>query len=172
MRLRFSRASSKLSWNVNSLIFSRKLNYSLSGKVPLQATKMQSNWRVMLNPSRWNQEMFEHYISIHPEARRLAQSKGQCRMKSVPQRGDTISFVYNGKIVMRGTCESNGFEIGTEHQIHSCHKGNIRPHAQTNEFVWIMITEVGLSEDIRKTGQRTWAKMPATIPSPIRRHRV
>jgi hypothetical protein len=138
----------------------------------MAAENMQHHWRVMLNPRLWNQEMFERDILLNPLARRLAQSKGRCRMKSVPRSGDIISFVYKGKIVMRGICESDGFEIGTQHQIHSCHLGNIRTHAQTNEFVWIMITEAGLSEDIRKTGQRTWARFPLTLPLPVHHHHV
>ena len=117
-------------------------------------------WRVMLNSRLWNQDKYEQDFASRPELRRFAQSKGKCRMVSCPQKGDTVFFVLKGKIVMRGIVESNGFENGTAHQEHSCNDGTIRPHAIPTEFVWIRIEEVGLSENIRHTGQRTWAKMP------------
>ena len=81
-------------------------------------------------------------------------------MTSCPQKGDLVSFVLKGKIRMRGIVDSDGFESGTDHQKHSCNVGTIRPHAITPEFTWIRIIEVRLSDDIRPTGQRTWAKMP------------
>ena len=81
-------------------------------------------------------------------------------MVSCPQKGDTISFVYKGKVVMRGHMDSEGFERGVAHQEHSCNIGEQRPHAETLEFAWVNITDIGLSEAIRHTGQRTWAKMP------------
>jgi hypothetical protein len=114
----------------------------------------------MLNPLLWKQQQYEVDFITRPEVRRLAQSKGNCRMISCPNRGDTVSFVLKGKIVMRGVVESNGFENGTAHQQHSCNDGAVRPHATMPEFAWIRIEEVGLSENIRPTGQRTWAKMP------------
>jgi hypothetical protein len=119
---------------------------------------MSTSWRVMLNSNLWNQEKFEKDFINHPEIRRLAQSKGQCRMISCPKKGDTVFFVLKGKIVMRGIVDSNGFENGTDHQYHSCNKGIIRSHAIPNEFAWIRIEEIGLSISIRPTGQRTWAK--------------
>jgi hypothetical protein len=121
---------------------------------------MPKSWRVMVNPSLWNQKKYEEEFMFRPEARRIAQSKGKARMVSCPIRGDSVSFVINKKVVMRGWVDSDGFENGTDHQNHSCNIGIIRPHSDTPEFVWIKITEVGLSEDIRPTGQRTWAKMP------------
>ena len=125
---------------------------------------MPTCWRVMLS-HLWDQAKYEHDFLLQPEVRRLAQSKGRCRMKLCPQKGDIISFVYKGKIVMRGECESNGFEVGTAHQTHSCNIGDNRPHSDPQEFAWVIITVVGLSEDIRKTGQRTWAKMPVPVSS-------
>ena len=121
---------------------------------------MSISWRVMLNAGRWNQNKYEEDFVLHPEVRRLAQSKGRCSMVLCPKKGDAASFVLKGKVVMRGIVESNGFENGTYHQEHSCNTGEDRPHAVPTEFVWINITEIGLSEDIRPTGQRTWAKMP------------
>ena len=121
---------------------------------------MPSSWRVMLNSSLWNQKKYEDDFHSRPEVRRLSQSKGACRMVSCPQMGDLVSFVYKGKIVMKGCVDSNGFEHGVDHQAHSCNIGETRIHSVTTEFAWVRILNVGLSEDIRKTGQRTWAKMP------------
>ena len=120
---------------------------------------MSISWRVMLNASRWNQNKYEEDFVLHPEVRRLAQSKGRCRMVVCPKKGDIASFVLRGKVVMRGIIDSDGFENGTYHQLHSCNTGESRPHDVPTEFVWIKITDIGLSEDIRPTGQRTWAKM-------------
>lgn len=114
----------------------------------------------MLNARLWNQSKYEEDFVIRPEVRRLAQSKGRRHMILCPKKGDVASFVLKGKVVMRGIVESDGFEYGTEHQQHSCNTGEARPHAVPNSFVWIKITEVGLSEHIRPTGQATWAKMP------------
>lgn len=114
----------------------------------------------MLNSSKWNQKKYENDFREQPEVRRLAQSKGRCKMVSCPNKGDLVSFVFRGKVIMRGIVDSNGFEYGTEHQLHSSNIGEYRSHAEIEEFVWVKITEVGLSEEIRKTGQRTWAKMP------------
>ncbi len=95
-----------------------------------------------------------------PEARRIAQSKGKCRMVKCPKKGDAVSFVLKGKVVMRGFVDSNGFEFGTNHQEHSSNIGKHRLHAEPQEFAWVQIEQVGLSENIRCTGQRTWAIMP------------
>jgi hypothetical protein len=115
----------------------------------------------MLNPHLWKQDKYEEDFVSHPEVRRLPQSKGNCHMISCPKRGDTASFVFKGKIVMRGVVESDGFEHGTAHQEpHSCNDGVLRLHIDFPQFAWIRIEEVGLSENIRRTGQRTWAKMP------------
>jgi hypothetical protein len=121
---------------------------------------MSTSWRVILNYRLWNQEKYEKDFISHPEMRRLAQSKGNCRMISCPKLGDKVSFVIKGKIVMRGSVDSTGFENGTDHQKHSCNTDTVRAHAIPTEFIWIRINEVGLSENIRRTGQRTWAKMP------------
>jgi len=117
----------------------------------------------MLNSRLWNQEHYErtfHDFATGPEVRGLAQSKGRCRMVSCPKKGDVVSFVCKGKIVMKGHVESDGFVHGIDHQNHSCNVGDTRPHSTHPEFAWIRITEVGLSETIRPSGQRTWAKMP------------
>jgi len=113
----------------------------------------------MLSSSLWNQKKYEEDFATRPEVRRLAQSKGRCKMVSVPKIGDMVSFVMKGKIVMKGIVESNGFENGTDHKEHSCNVGVMRYHSIPTEFVWVRIEEVGLSENIRPTGQRTWAKM-------------
>ena len=116
-------------------------------------------WRVMLNHRLWNQKQYEEDFAVRPEVRRLAQSKGRCRMISCPKKGDITLFVLKGKIVMKGIVESDGFEHGLDHQEHSCNTGTIRSHALVNEFAWVRIEEIGLSEYIRPTGQRTWAKV-------------
>lgn len=114
----------------------------------------------MLNHRLWDQTKYEEDFATRPEARRILQSKGACKMKFCPKMGDSVSFVLKGKIVMKGIVESDGFVNGTAHQEHSCNKGTLRAHAVPNEFAWVKIEKVGLSEDIRCTGQRTWAKMP------------
>ncbi len=124
------------------------------------SSEMPKIWRVMLNKKKWNQQKYEKLYAEYPETRRLAQSKGACRMVVCPKKGDTVNFVYNGKIVMKGVVDSDGFEHGTHHQHHSCNSGIKRPHATPPECTWISISEVGLSIPIRHTGQRTWAKMP------------
>ena len=113
----------------------------------------------MMNSRRWNQLKYEQDFDNKPEARRIAQSKGACRMVSCPKKGDLVSFVCKGKIIMKGRVESE-FEHGTLHQEHSCNTGDNRPHAIPPMFAWIIITNIRLSEPIRNTGQRTWAKMP------------
>lgn len=122
-------------------------------------SKMVKTWRVMLNSKLWNQTRYEKDFMNRPEVRRLAQSKGRCHMITCPKKDDNVVFVYKGKIVMKGNVESDGFENGKNHQEHSCNTGNYRPHAIPNEFVWIQITNIGLSETIRPTGQRTWVKL-------------
>jgi hypothetical protein len=117
-------------------------------------------WKQAQYEKLWNDAQNENDFATRAELQSLAQSKGNCRMISCPKKGDTASFVFKGEIVMRGVVESNGFEHGTAHQEHSCNDGAIRPHSINPEFAWIRITEVGLSETIRPTGQRTWAKMP------------
>ena len=114
----------------------------------------------MLKDDEWNQNKYEENFMLRPEVRRLAQSKGMCIMRLCPKKGDVASFVLNKKVVMRGIVDSDGFENGTDHQHHSCNIGATRPHSLSTQVVWIRITEIGLSEDIRLTGQRTWAKMP------------
>ncbi len=121
---------------------------------------MQTHWRVMLNSKLWNQSKYEMQFAEFPEARRIAQSKGKCRMVKCPKKGDAVSFVLKGKVVMRGFVDSSGFEFGTNHQEHSCNIGKHRLHAEPQEFAWVQIEQVGLSENIRCTGQRTWAIMP------------
>jgi hypothetical protein len=120
---------------------------------------MSTHWRIMLNPRLWNQEKYEKDFHQQPEVHRLAQSKGRCRMISCPQKGDSVSYIYKGAIVMKGVVDSDGFERGTDHQTHSSNLGEHRLHAICPEFAWIKISEVGLSTPIRNTGQRTWAKM-------------
>ena len=122
--------------------------------------KMTTIWRVMLNQSLWNQNKFRlDFLRCPEEVCRIPQSKGRCRMISCPKKGDIVKFVLNGKIVMTGIVDSNGFETGTSHQDDIYNKGKLRPHSTPTEFVWIIIKEVGLSENIRHTGQRTWVKI-------------
>jgi hypothetical protein len=117
-------------------------------------------WRVMLNFYLWNKDKFNEDFLKNKNITRIAQSKGRCRMVVCPQKGDNVSFVCKGKIIMKGIVDSNGFENGIDHQIDTYNLGKSRPHSITSEFAWIIITDIGLSEDIRRTGQRTWAKMP------------
>jgi hypothetical protein len=118
-----------------------------------------ATWRVMLNGRFWKQDRYEGDFASRLDARLFAQSKGRCRMISCPGKGDTVVFVLKGRIVMKGRVESDGFVDGTAHQAHSCNEGVARPHATVTEFAWIRIEEVGLSENIRRTGQRTWVKI-------------
>lgn len=121
---------------------------------------MTTSWRVMINPSLWDYENFKEEFVRNHENKRVAQSKGRCHMVVCPKKGDLVSFVIKGKIVMRGVVDSDGFENGTDHHLDPCNVGSVRPHSLPHEFVWVRITDVGLSEHIRRTGQRTWAKMP------------
>jgi len=120
------------------------------------------HWRVIFNHKLWNQEKYEESFKNQPEVRRFAQSKGKCKMINCPKKGDLVSFVYKKKIVMRGIIDSEGFEIGTEHILHSANIGEKRPHTQCNEYIWVKIFEVGLSIDILPSGQRTWAKLKSS----------
>lgn len=112
----------------------------------------------MLNPRLWSQERYENEFAAG--RRELAQSKGGCRMVTLPKRGDTVAFVLRRLVVMRGVVKSDGFVPGAAHQEDPCNVGAHRPHAAAPEFALVTIEEVGLSEPIRPTGQRTWAKMP------------
>ena len=125
---------------------------------PNPARETPTAWRVMLNPRLWNQARFEREFVAE---QLFAQSKGRCRMVTLPNRGDTVAFVLRGRIVMRGVVESDGFVRGTAHREDASNVGTHRPHAEAPEFCELKIVEVGLSEAIRPTGQRTWAKMPA-----------
>ncbi len=48
---------------------------------------------------------------------------------------------------MKGIIETDGFIIGEK-----------RIHTETLEYAWVNIIKIGLSEDIRNTGRRTWIK--------------
>ena len=115
------------------------------------------HWRVHLSFHFWDQKKYEHTFHLQD---RLAQSKGRKHMVLCPKKGDIVSFVYKKKVVMRGIYDSVGFEEGTAHRDHPCGIGNDRPHTVPPYFGWVIINTVGLSEDIRRTGQNTWAKMP------------
>ena len=121
-----------------------------------------TSWRVMLNKKLWKQDNYEAKWK-DPETRRLAQSKGAGRMVKCPKKGDRVAFVYAGVIVMVGFIDEDGFVSGQNHQRHSCNDGEKRPHAEMNEFTWIDIKRVGLSQPIRTTGQRTWATLPIEL---------
>jgi hypothetical protein len=122
-------------------------------------------WRVM-HSSKWNQKKYEQNWRNLSETRRLPQSMGKKPPKIPPKRGDVVYFVFKRKIVMKGKVCSN-VEIGNYHQIHSCNIGTNRPHSEPSEFIWINITEVGLSENVRKTGQRTWVKWNEDMPTEL-----
>ena len=120
---------------------------------------MAVNWRVMLSSKLWDQAAYERNWLSQPEVRTLAQSKGTARMVHCPKLGDSVSFVLKGGIVMRGIMVSDGFQTGTEHQEHSCNRGLERAHAEHPEFASVRITEIlKVPEEIRKSGQRTWAR--------------
>ena len=123
---------------------------------------MTTAWRVMLNSSRWNHKEYETQFYLNPDVHHIKQSRGLCKMVTIPKKGDIVSFVCKGKIIMRGVVESDGFEHGTDHQKDRFNLGELRdrPHSTCREFARVLIKEVGLSIDIRPTGQRTWAKMP------------
>jgi len=104
----------------------------------------------------WNQEKYEQDWHNYPEVRRLPQSKGNRPMQKIPERGDTVLFIFRGRVVMEGTVDSDGFENGINHQHHSCNIGNNRDHTIHAEFAWVNVTEVGLSRPVRTTGQQTW----------------
>lgn len=71
---------------------------------------MTTVWRVMLNRHLWNQKQFElDFICCSEDVCRIPQSKGRCRMVSCPKKGDIAKFVLNGKIVMTGIVDSDGF---------------------------------------------------------------
>ena len=114
-------------------------------------------WRVNINKKLWNQPKYEIDWQNDPEVRRLAQSKGNCKMVNCPKKGDEVYFVYNKKIVMRGVVDSEGFEerSNAPHRYHSSNTGKNRPHTKCNEFI---ITEIGLSVDVKHRGQRIWMK--------------
>jgi hypothetical protein len=114
-------------------------------------------WRVMLSSKEWNQKKYEQNWRNLPETRHLPQSMGTTRPKIPPKRGDVVYFVFKQKIVMKGKVCSD-VENGNCHQIHSCNIGTNRPHSASTELIWIDITEVGLSERVRITGQQTWIK--------------
>jgi hypothetical protein len=116
-------------------------------------------WRVLLNHKLWKQEEYERLWDELPEVHRFAQSKGRCAMRIVPQKGDTILFVIQGRIRMKGIALHSGFRTGSAHREHSCNTGAVRAHAEVDEYTWIKITEIRLSEPIDWKGQRTWAKL-------------
>ena len=81
-------------------------------------------------------------------------------MVNLPVKGDTVDFVLNGHIVMKGVVNMDGFVSGNEHQTHFANMGSIRPHAEVKEYTWITITNIGLHIPVRWTGQSTWARNP------------
>ena len=81
-----------------------------------------ATWRVLINPKLWDQKEFVRKFNELPEESYLRQSKGRCVMRSVPKTGDTILFVIKGRVVMKGIMESDGFEIGSAHRVHSCNR--------------------------------------------------
>jgi predicted RNA-binding protein len=129
----------------------------------MASSRQEVEWRVIINADNWDQSKYEREWAMRPEQKRFAQTKGTARMVVVPRKNERINFVMKGEIVMRGYVESEGFIQGEIHkEEHSCVKGTLRdrPWDHINEYAWVKITEVGLNEPIKRTGQRTWAKMP------------
>ena len=131
----------------------------MSHEAKYEPHDVSATWRIMLSKKRWNQEKYERDWYLMPEVRCLPQSKGACNMVLCPKRGDSVTFVYDKQIVMKGIVESDGFEYNKDHQEHSSNIGENRPHAVLNLCAWVRVTEVGLSEYIRPTGQKTWIQM-------------
>ncbi len=119
---------------------------------------MVSTWRVLLSSKLWNQCKYEKDWVSYPEIRRLPQSKGRAKMIKLPKKNDIVHFVYNRKIVMKGYVDSDKFEENSKLQFHSCNIGNNRQH-DVHEYMYIYVTEIGLSENIAWKGQRTWVKL-------------
>ena len=117
-----------------------------------------TTWRVVLNPKLWNQKKFEEDWKEN-KVIRIPQSKGKCIMRNTPQKNDNVFFVIKGKIRMKGIVKINGFIKGINHQEDKYNNGNVRNHAEVEEFTWIDIIEVELDEPIRHMGQRTWVKI-------------
>jgi len=126
----------------------------------METSDLSKSWRVCLNGALWDYEKYRADFNAQPMPL-FPQSKGRRHMVSCPRRGDAVSFVLRQKIIMKGTVASDGFEVGTAHQEDPYNRGKRRDHAEPSEFAWIKIEEVGLSIVIRRTGQSTWAKMPA-----------
>ena len=137
-----------------------KLDHQQNGTPPLAGVVAANSWRVLINGDLWDYEKYRADFNARPMPL-FPQSKGRRHMVSLPRRGDSVSFVLGQKIVMKGTVASDKFEVGTAHQEDPYNKGERRGHAEPSEFAWIQIESVGLSIDIRRTGQSTWAKMPA-----------
>ena len=117
-----------------------------------------NTWRVVLNSKLWNQECFEEDWKQN-KVSKIPQSKGRCTMKKYPRKNDIVLFVIKGKIRMKGVVEIDGFINGTSHQQDLYNIGDVRKHAEVEEFTWINVIEIGLDEPIRHMGQRTWVKI-------------
>ena len=137
-----------------------KLDHQRNGTPPLAGVVAANSWRILINGDLWDYEKYRADFNARPMPL-FPQSKGRRHMVSLPRRGDSVSFVLGQKIVMKGTVASDKFEVGTAHQEDPYNKGERQGHAEPSEFAWIQIESVGLSIDIRRTGQSTWAKMPA-----------
>jgi hypothetical protein len=131
-----------------------------------QRTTMAMNkdietWRVIINPKIWNMGEFVLKYSMEQDASKkiINQSKGKARMVKCPKSGDNVWYVIKGKIVMKGVVVSDGFISGEAHKNDLFNMGDIREHSEVMEYAAVFINEVGLSEPIRNTGQRTWVKM-------------
>lgn len=130
-----------------------------------------TTWRVLINPKNWDQQKFaDEWNGSRPEQKEkgFPQTKGCAKMKTVPRKNDRVNFVISGKIVMRGYVDTDGFLEGDAHKdehscVNSCVKGTLRerPWDHVNEYLGVKIDEIlKVPELIRRTGQRTWAKMP------------
>lgn len=141
-----------------------------------------TRWRVLANDKWWDQREYERnwhaHIAEEPDDlgyRMLPQSKASIQSINnlTPKEGDEVIYVYNihpkkkqseYKYIMKGIVRS-GIMIGNRHKIFPGNIGNIRPHAERNEYIDIEITEVGLYDETEwdwktNTSKRhTWTEL-------------
>ena len=118
------------------------------------ATATCTTWRVTINPKYWDLERFQRDWT---PGTIIPQAKGANRMIRVPARNDLVYFVSLGKIVMRGTVLSDGFQAGTDHRTDP-YNLLAGPHRDVAEFAKVRVDEVGLSIPCRPGGHQTWTR--------------
>ena len=114
-------------------------------------------WRVLINPKLWDVEAFRASGSTC-----IAQAKGKCKMKRVPQKGDTVKFVVKGSVIMIGTVSVNGFRHGEEVILDECNLG-VAPHRSVDEYTWVNDVTFCPPTPIKWRGQRTWSVLPKRL---------